>query len=49
MVRFVILNMSIMPSYFYTDEKEKMPHKQAREAFYDGPFVAEQYASKVEK
>ena len=41
--------MYIAPAYFYTDEKEKMPHRQAREAFYDGPFVAKQYASNVDK
>ena len=40
MVRFAIMNMAIAPSYWFTDDKEKMPHKQAREASYDGPFVA---------
>lgn len=40
LVRMAILNMYVIPAYFWTDNKEDMVHRQAREAFYDGPFVA---------
>ena len=49
MVKMALLNMYIAPAYYFTDKKEKMPHKQAREAAYDGPFVVKSLAKNFDK
>ena len=49
LVKLAILNQYVVPAYHFTDRKEDMPHKQARQAQYDCPYMAKALATNFDK